>query len=190
MHQSVHDYVHRVIEVDVVLGRSVLEVGSFNVNGSVRPYVESLGAAKYLGVDKRTGPGVDLAVDCEELTATVGDDWDVVISTEMLEHVENWRECMIQLACAVKPGGRLLLTTRSPGFPRHGYDLPEEIDPRKIHDHWRYTVADMTAIMTALDLVAIVEEDPLEPGVFVFAFKPFSWLPDLPALHNIAVAGL
>ena len=41
----------------------MLEVGSLNVNGSIRPMIESRGPRSYLGVDVLDGPGVDRVVD-------------------------------------------------------------------------------------------------------------------------------
>lgn len=163
MHQTVLDFVQRTITSDHVQGKRVLEVGSYDVNGSVRPYVESLDPYEYLGVDLQRGPGVDEVADCERLGDFVGDnDWDLVISTEMLEHVRDWRRCMCELVNVVRPGGLLLITTRSPGFPYHPF--PE--------DHWRYTQDQMAQILAVLNTVPIrLERDP-EPGVFAFARKP------------------
>jgi SAM-dependent methyltransferase len=165
VHPSVLAWVESTLTAEDVAARRILEVGSCDVNGSVRPYLESLGPAEYLGVDAGPGPRVDRVVDCEELAAAVGvGDWDIVVSTEMLEHVRDWRECLIQLAMTVAPGGKLLITTRSPGFPYHPF--PE--------DHWRYTRDFMCDVMATLDMGATVvdDPDPYSPGVFVFAEKP------------------
>lgn len=160
MHESVQNFVRHVLTAKNVAGKRVLEVGSYDVNGSVRPYVESLGPSEYLGVDACDGPRVDRIADCEHLHSAVGGDWDIVITTEMLEHVPDWRACMTQLASVIAPDGLLVATTRSPGFPYHPY--PD--------DFWRYTAPDMQNIMHALGLNAlIVQPDPQAPGVFVLA---------------------
>jgi SAM-dependent methyltransferase len=160
MHPTAMDFVTRTLTAEHVTGKLVLEVGSYDVNGSVRPHVESLGPARYLGVDASTGPRVDMVVDCEHLATEVGyAAWDLVITTEMLEHVRDWRACMFQLASVVKPGGFLLITTRSPGFPYHPF--PE--------DHWRYTNDQMRAILTALGLEILTLDDDPDPGVFALA---------------------
>lgn len=180
MHPSVQDFVKRTLSADQITGKQVLEVGSYDVNGSVRPYVESLNPARYLGVDATAGPRVDQVVDCEHLCTTVGRAWDLVICTEMLEHVRDWRTCMHQLASAPVVQGWLLITTRSPGFPYHPF--PE--------DHWRYTIPVMAEILDALDLQTVaLEDDPQGPGVFVLARKPRGWAPQHP-LENIIVEGV
>lgn len=170
MHPSVLDFVKRVLTAEQVKGADVLEVGSYDVNGSVRPYVESLDPSSYLGVDAQSGPGVDRVVDCEQLTGSVQwSSWNIVISTEMLEHVGNWRNCMYQMVDAMTTPGLLLITTRSPGFGFHPF--PE--------DHWRFTVDEMTVILEAIGLeVLTIQDDPGigSPGVFALARKPIDWV--------------
>jgi hypothetical protein len=149
-----------------VAGKRVLEAGSLNVNGSVRPHVESLGPASYTGTDMRAGPGVDYVVDAGNLPEFAVA--DVLISTEMLEHAKDWRDAMRGMIGATAPGGVLVLTTRSEGFPLHGY--PE--------DHWRYSVAAMGEILKAAGLTVERLEpdpDPASPGVFARARKPAGW---------------
>lgn len=168
-------FVERTLTAEQVAGKRILEVGSYDVNGSVRPFIESLQPARYWGVDASPGPRVDQVVDCMKLVAEVGDGWDLVVSTEMLEHVRDWRTCMYQLAAAMASDGLLLLTTRSPGFKYHPY--PE--------DHWRYTLGTMDQILAALDLVGMGFDDPQAPGVFVVARKRSDWEPHPDLLEGI-----
>src|SRR6266498_3525701 len=144
MHPSIIDlFAGGFLTRDEIAGKTILEVGSYDVNGSVRPIIETHGPASYLGVDGQAGPRVDRVVDCGDLLATFGDQtFDVVVTTEMLEHVADWRRCMANLAAVITEGGLLVLTTRSPGFPYHGY--PD--------DFWRYTPEVMGRILEALGL--------------------------------------
>lgn len=156
------DFVRRQLGATDVAGRRVLEVGSLNVNGTVRPYVEGLGPELYFGVDIEAGPGVDEVCDVRKLLERFGESsFDVVISTEMLEHVEDWREVISILKRVVRVDGLLVITTRSPGFGYHGYP----------YDFWRFEVGDMERIFSQCDDVTI-ETDPLRPGVFVKARRP------------------
>src|SRR4051794_36911950 len=103
-------------------GLSVLEVGALAGNGSARALVARHGPARYVGVDMEQGPGVDEVCTAEGLIARFGENaFDVVLSTEMLEHVFDWRAVLHNLKGVVKPGGLLLLTTRSFGFGYHAY---------------------------------------------------------------------
>jgi SAM-dependent methyltransferase len=139
-----------------------------DVNGSVRPYVESLGPSLYVGTDMREGPGVDWVLLAEYLPSSFGTNADVVISTEMLEHAQDWQAAMRGMIGALAPGGVLVLTTRSAGFPLHGY--PD--------DHNRFSVQAMGEILRAAGLDAErLEADPQagHPGVFARARKPRGW---------------
>lgn len=176
--RSCIDFVAASLAPAEVEGRSVLEVGALDVNGSVRPTVEALGPGSYLGVDLQAGPGVDEVCDVAALVARFGrDSFDLVVSTEMLEHVADWRLAVANLKAVVRPGGLVLLTTRSRGFPYHGYP----------YDFWRFEVEDLHRIFSDFEPV-LVEPDPEAPGVLAKATKPGSWQPaDLQAvsLHSI-----
>jgi SAM-dependent methyltransferase len=152
----------------MVTGKQVLEVGSLNVNGSLRAHVEALKPVWYFGIDIQAGAGVDRVLDIANLTTERPYcDFDLVICTEMLEHAPDWRAAIQRIKGALKPGGWLLLTTRSVGFPFHEYP----------GDHWRFSVADMQRIFADFDIRQGIATDEQAPGVFVIAQKPFSPLP-------------
>lgn len=138
-------------------GPVVLEVGSRNVNGSPRD--AGIDALVYVGVDLEDGPGVDVVCDVDKLDdAPLSIDvFDVVISTEMLEHVADWQSALIQMAFRVASGGLLILTTRSPGFEYHPYPL----------DKWRFTLDDMRAIFAeGWDLLTLEPDPDTRNGVY------------------------
>ena len=158
-----------------VRGRSVLEVGARNVNGSARPIVEAFGPASYVGVDIESGTGVDEICDAAGLVGRFGRDaFDMLISTELLEHVREWRTVISQFKQVLKPEGVLLLTTRSQGFHYHAYPA----------DFWRYEVSDMRAVFSDFTIEAL-ESDPLSPGVFVKARKPMAFNEKVTQDHSL-----
>lgn len=132
---------------------NILEVGSYNVNGSIREVLPVT-----VGVDMREGPGVDAVCDAGDLVDKFGkESWDSVVSVEMLEHAEDWKGAIQNMWDVLKPGGAFLLTTRGPGFPLHDYP----------GDHWRFTTKEMKRIFPE----GQVEPDTEAPGVGVFVVK-------------------
>ena len=102
---------------------------------------------------------MDEEVDAAGLVDRFGaGSFDVVLSTEMLEHVRDWPTVIGNLKRVLRPGGILLVTTRSIGFPYHGYPF----------DYWRYEPDDIRAIFADLDVLE-VEADTDAPGVFMLA---------------------
>jgi hypothetical protein len=156
MHNSVQEFVKSAITKEMANGKSVLEVGSLNVNGSARPYIESLGPKSYLGIDMRAGSGVDKVCDIAKMPEEAK--YSLVVCTEMLEHAKDWRQAISKMKSLA--GEYILITARGPGFPRHGY--PE--------DYWRFTTEDMLKIFADFTILRL-EEDRQGPGVFVLAKK-------------------
>lgn len=164
MHQSVLTWVSQVITPPMIVGNDVLEVGGLNMNGTVRPLITRFGPRTYMSTDMRTGPGVDKVIKAEDLPT----EWaDVVISTEMLEHAEHWHLAFKGMAEAVRTGGLLIITTRSPGYPKH-------LAPS---DYWRFTTDQMAeALINGCGLSVLeIADDPEAPGVFAMAYRPSPW---------------
>jgi O-antigen biosynthesis protein len=127
----------------------VLEVGSRNVNGSVRKILEPK-SLNYVGVDLFEGNGVDIVLDVARLRDHFGDDkFDVVVSTEMLEHCSNWQEALYQMSSVLRQGGLLIITTRSPGFELHDYPA----------DYWRFSRADFAEIFGPIGEILLLRND-------------------------------
>jgi SAM-dependent methyltransferase len=133
--------------------KPTLEVGSLDVNGSVR----GLFMGSYTGVDFRDGPGVDIVMNGHALTFP-DRSFDVVVSTEMLEHDDAFWLSMAEMGRVLRPGGHLLLTTRGNGFKRHGHPF----------DYWRF-MPDSGALLMGLAGCHLLESvaDPRDPGIFV-----------------------
>ena len=104
---SVIEFFIESIDCNEFKDKSVIEVGSQYINGSVRPIIEKFCKPKeYIGTDIVQGKFVDKVVPGEKLVEEFGKDrFDVVISTEMLEHVKNWKLIINNLKKILKPNG-------------------------------------------------------------------------------------
>lgn len=154
------------LRAEDVHGKKVIEFGSKDINGSPREVIEPLKPSEYTGVDIQPGPGVDLICDVCSLGSTFPSVFDVVICTEVLEHVEDWRGAVSTIKTVCVPGGIVIVTTRSQGFKKHDYP----------GDYWRYSVADMQAIFSDFAVMTLLEDTDIHfPGVFLKAVKPDEW---------------
>ena len=105
---------------------SVLEVGSYNINGTPRTVFTN--CESYVGVDRTAGPGVDLVLDAHSLSDYFKEQrFGIVICCEMLEHDSNPLLTVEQMTSLIDTGGFMIITSPSNGFPEHSY-------PR---DYWR-----------------------------------------------------
>ncbi|MBI4712552.1 MAG: methyltransferase domain-containing protein [Planctomycetes bacterium] len=105
-HRSCLDFVAITLYRKDIEGKKILEVGSLDVNGSVRPYVESFRPQEYIGIDITMGPGVDEICGVDDIIGRYGRErFDVIIATEVLEHVQDWRKAINNLKDVVMPGG-------------------------------------------------------------------------------------
>jgi SAM-dependent methyltransferase len=114
---------------------AVLEIGSYDVNGSVRKFFAD--TRKFVGVDLVAGPGVDIVASGHQvkLDAPV----DVAISTECFEHNPHYLATFANMVQAARPGGLVLFTCASTGRPEHGTSRTSPIDsPGTMHAGWDY----------------------------------------------------
>jgi hypothetical protein len=169
MHSSVMSWMSNQVTSLGVAQHRTLEVGSLDVNGSVRGCFNG----SYVGTDMRDGRGVDVVLNAHDLSAgpsgihlDLGSEpFDVIVCTEMLEHDDQPWTSLCEMREVAQDNAVLLLTARgydSRGcFPLHGY--PEDL--------WRFSTSGMTALLNYAGWTPqLVIADPEEPGVFALAF--------------------
>jgi SAM-dependent methyltransferase len=102
-----------------------------------RPYLQFLpDGVNYVGVDLAGNPKADLELTPEGTIPVPSETADLVLSTQVLEHVDDPRAYLRECARVLRPGGKLLLST-------HGimYYHP---DPE---DYWRWTCAGLRRLI-------------------------------------------
>ena len=125
-------------------GARVLEVGSLDINGSVR---DLFSGCDYTGVDLQIGPGVDLA--CQgQLVEFPSGHFDTTISAECLEHNPFWRETVANMLRMTRPGGLVLISCATTGRFEHGTTRTNpDASPFTSAEKWDYyrnlTLADI-----------------------------------------------
>lgn len=103
---------------------SCLEVGSLNINGSLREVLPITH-----GIDIREGKDVDEVIAAENLLEKYGpESWDNVVTSNCFEHVEFWEPALRNMWGVLKVGGKCLfeVPTQKKGY--HSYP----------HDYWRW----------------------------------------------------
>lgn len=97
-------------------GLKVLEIGSYSVNGSVRPM---FAGSDYTGVDLTPGEGVDLVASGDSDLFPDGT-FDLTLSCECFEHNPKWVATFRNMHRMTRPGGIVLITCASRGRLEHG----------------------------------------------------------------------
>jgi hypothetical protein len=158
-------------EIDPESAWRILDIGGRDINGSVRSLLPN---AQWTGLDITAGPGVDIVADAREWK---GEDlFDVVVCTEVFEHVQDWARIVSTAARHLDIGGpqALIVTCASTGRQAHG----AWGDPLPGTGEW-YANVSPEALRTALvdDFQHVhVEYQPVPGDAYALAerVRPFS----------------
>lgn len=101
---------------DAFDGKRVLEIGSRDVNGSLR---DEFVNCRYVGVDCVAGAGVDI-VCLGHLYSEEAASFDTVFSTETFEHDPHAEATLANMLRVLKPGGLAFGTCAGEGRAEHG----------------------------------------------------------------------
>jgi SAM-dependent methyltransferase len=103
---------------------TVVEIGSQNVNGTIR---DEFVGVKYIGLDFADARGVDIVLQDPYCFPLDDNSVDVVVSSSCFEHSEFFWLTFLEAVRIVRPGGLIYLNAPSNG-PVHGYPV----------DCWRF----------------------------------------------------
>jgi len=102
--------------------------------------------ANRVGCDIKPSPAVHVVADAEALPFGAGV-FDMVLSTEMLEHVPNPQRAVAEIGRVLRPGGRLVLTTRFL-YPIHSEPI----------DYYRFTRYGLLHLFSGWQLERLSED--------------------------------
>ena len=175
MHASSYEHMTDLVQrhLDPQQPLSVVDIGSYDVNGSYRTLFNAPGWA-YTGIDLSAGPGVDLVLDSPYRFPLKSGSVDLVISGQAFEHVEYFWLTWLEMVRVLKPDGMIFLIAPSRG-PEHRYP----------QDCWRFYPDGYRALAKfgSCELVEVgtdweghAEPDSSQWGdtVGVFKKKPFT----------------
>ncbi|PSJ18810.1 glycosyltransferase family protein [Nitrosomonas supralitoralis] len=142
-------------------GVMVLDIGSLDINGNNQYLfdVESL----YLGIDVAQGRNVDV-ISAAHLLALPDATFDIIVSTECLEHDRHWMQTLNNAVRMLRPGGVMLITCATTGRAEHGTRRTTPGDApllASVDEEWAdyYCNLDENDIRAAIDI----------PGTFQFS---------------------
>lgn len=99
-------------------GLTIAEIGSLDVNGSIRDAAPR--GARYLGLDFMPGKGVDIVLDDPYALPLADASQDIVVSSSCFEHSEMFWLVFGEILRVLKPNGLFYLNAPSNG-PIHRY---------------------------------------------------------------------
>ncbi len=143
----------------------ILEVGSLEVNGEIRPLFPW--AKEYTGLDQVAGPGVDIVADATKWDYPASE-FDIVISTEMFEHCREWWMVIAGARKTLKPGGALLVTCAGPDRRQHG----QHGAPDPAEGEWYENIVPDDLLLLLWQKWHDVTVNVLAADVRCLAFKP------------------
>jgi len=121
LHQTAYEAGRKFFEQFGKDGDVIVEIGSRDVNGSLRDHCPPNGY--WVGVDSEEGPGVDLLTTSTLNTGTA----DLAVSSSCFEHDPCFWETFLEMARITKVGGHIYINAPSNG-PVHRYPV----------DCWRF----------------------------------------------------
>ena len=124
-----HDTAQKIGEIFfgayVKPGDRVLDIGSIDVNGTLRKFQPD--GCRYVGVDLDPGRGVDVVVSRISQLPFESAIFDVIVTTSCFEHDSMFWQTFIEMCRVLKPSGYIYINAPSKGI-LHQYPI----------DAWRF----------------------------------------------------
>ena len=101
---------------DFFMEKKVLEIGSLNINGSIREFFSE---CFYVGIDVSNGKDVDVVANGEDFSGEANS-FGVVISCECMEHNPNYVKTFLNMVRLLSTAGLIIMTCATYGRAQHG----------------------------------------------------------------------
>lgn len=142
----------------------VLDVGSADICGNNKYLFPS---CEYTGLDIWPGPNVDVVSLAHEWSGLYG----LVISTNCLEHDENWQKTLLNMIKMTHPLGMLIVQCASEGYPEHGTKRTTPFASPATPDYYRNLVyADIEPFVKDMDF-KMNWYNPVSHDMYFIGFK-------------------
>lgn len=128
MNHFIHGVTRAIVET-FDLPEPIVEIGAYQVAGQERiaNLRDFFPGREYLGIDMRSGPGVDLVANVEDLPLASGS-VGTVLALNTFEHVRSFWRGLDEVHRVLRPDGVLILSTP---FYFRIHEFP--------HDYWRFS---------------------------------------------------
>lgn len=163
MHANCEEIFKR-FAITVPAGTRVVECGSFDVNGSIRPYFAH---CHYVGFDLEAGLGVDIVQKGPYEFPFEDEEVPVLVSANCAEHVEAIWKWVLEIDRVLRPGGTVAITApwniHLHRHPVHTWGIRE--------DGWRYLFGEWM-VENGREPYKIVECAEIGMDSYINAVKP------------------
>lgn len=137
--------------------KRVLEVGSLDINGTVRVLFEN---CDYVGIDLGEGAGVDVVSTGAAYKSKKK--FDVVISCEAFEHDHELPATLSSMVALLKSGGLMIFTCANEGRAEHGTARTSPQDSPFTNEFYRNV--SLEYVKTLIDFDATFKESTFIEG--------------------------
>lgn len=121
----------------------VLEIGSYNVNGSAREYFSK--KCEYVGVDREDGPDVDVVMEAQD-TEFEEEYFDTLVYMSVFEHDPDWARGFEHNLKWIRPHGLLVVCWGAEGNLPHPPEpwapIPAGAFMEKVKEGWPVRILD------------------------------------------------
>lgn len=132
---QLRDHTVKIIQESAMVDKNAILVDFGCGDMPYRPILEPL-VSQYIGVDLACNPQATHLIDFDSKTTLPDNYADIILSNQVLEHVDSPEGYLQEAIRILKPGGKLLLTT-------HGYWYYHPTP----NDYWRWTSAGLKKII-------------------------------------------